>query len=691
MPYQCPNIRIGGVPIIEQNFAWALVPGSHPYVWSFTVPVGSGLNDRLAAVKNPTEIVVEVTGGIDADSQVKTLRIQNLYLLEPKFLDDFNVSWSIADVRWSYRGKKLNFEYNKTRQKNDIKSVVTAGETDPARIRAQFDVFSVGRYVGWSANGGEVAYTVKEILDLELSKLGITLDKSLEDKSYIIENVKMEGVDVYAGIDELLAKSRQSLGIKLDGTLYVYSLDFFDETKITAIEQLGTVHKTGPGKLYRQDLSRVRPSKIKVRFKRLNEVRVIAASSEDIAIGASLEINPDPPLILPDDIRQRKVFGCENVLPVPFPIEFGGTQYNINEYIPIHLYLSILGVPEFDLRRYWFSDQLKYRLTEKLRGGLPATQLVDAQAATIAHTIKQHYRQTYMIDPFIMDRIEQWNTRRVAVVDTYSAFTPPSPVWADFCMVPRRRHPYRAKNLGLWSTYAHNVLVKDNDPARERGTAANLSVVNQELGVFRVVYPPLLDQTIAEIIPSAVDNIPGGLVGTSNSVWAQADLKAQHTMEAMISVIWSVDEKDIFDSDNKYFTFEVDYSAQGGSGPDIEFLSRLEYARYQMRELNTTIVPPEVPLNTGVISAIAQAEGAKLINQHIDRLVGLVKVAGVADIELTGNIQAIIYQFSVGAGLETVVDLRSVPPAPTIEQQVPQEALALLKKQVSSIQHGVAQ
>lgn len=694
----CPYFTIGDAAMMEQNIAWAMIPGATPYITNFVVPVGQ-LNDALLAVQNPTTLRLYCTGGTTGSPDTKSLVISNIYLLQPKNIDPYMVQWSVADIRWGWRGKKLYCKYNKTRQANDKILATNPPDTDPAILRQQYSSFSAGRYVPWSVKDG-VPWTVKEILEAELVKLGISVAAiQTEDKSYIVENIEMDGIDIYAGITELLSKSRMNLGILTNGDVYPYSLDFFDETPIEGVLHTQNLCKTGPGILYRQDQKRVRPTKINVRFEKLQEVRVISKSSVDTPSGQAITISARPPTVLPQDIVERRAIACENVISVPYPVTSAGVTYNIGEYLPMWKYLSIIGLTELELQQHWFATRLERRVSElfRVQAGSGLTAIIDAQAANVASALRHNYRQTYQIDPFMADRMKTWMNRRVKIIDNYSHFQPPSPLWSDFCIVPKRRHPYVAKGLGLWATHAYNWYANTYDEFRQRPTAGTIDIVSQQLGVFRVSFPGLIDRTLEEIIPSAVENLPGGYAGSGNAFWEQAYLASTHTLETIISVVWDLDYQDQYDSTRKFWQISIPGSIAGiTEGPEIDFLSRQDYAREGIREdtaplFGGGIVAGAIPRieNQNILSAVANAEAAKLLNQQRDRIVGQVKVAGIPEgLKLLGNIKAIVYQFSPKAGLETIIDARDIPPDPSIEQQVPADVLAYLKKQVYKSRTG---
>ena len=170
----------------------------------------------------------------------------------------------------------MYYSYNKTKIKNQQGFGIGVPETDPASLRRSFDAFKVGRYVTWSVKDGTTPYNMREIVELELEKVGINIIHNAEadQGAYILENIEAEGDDVYFGLQKLLLKSRLQMGITLDGNIYVYSLDWYDKNKDVLMQQLQDKLKTRASIIYEQDKNRIRPRQIYVNFQKKEEIRV---------------------------------------------------------------------------------------------------------------------------------------------------------------------------------------------------------------------------------------------------------------------------------------------------------------------------------------------------------------------------------------------------------------------------------
>lgn len=688
MVWKTPNINIGGVPIIAQRFSWALTAGVLPFKNRFLV--SPSLSLQLEKIQNPTYIELKLTGGVTGNPDPVILRFENIYLLEPQKVDPYHVSWELADSRYSWRGLKLYCNYNKTRAKNQIGVAVAAAETEPAALRKPFEIYAIGRYLPWSVKlESQKPYNMQEIAEIELKKLGIPVTLNPNHRgAYVVENVLYHGTDIYIGIQDILHRSRLNLGIRMDGSVYVYSVDFFDDTQIDIIAKLKDQKKLEPQILYRNDLKRVRPKKINVRFQKQVEVRVI-----DVGAGENFKgLYPNLPLWSQKDIDNRRVIGCRNVMPVPYETLRLNSKppqyYKIGEWVLVDEYIRAIGLSDFNVRTKWHVDLLEkdYARKREIDLGIAPSLANEQVAYHIISAIRQHYRQTYQFDSWIMDRIESWNATRTAVINNYDHYSPKSPLFSDYCVLPVFRYPGMARRTVGWDRLAYNWIINEKDPYRRRPTLGTVTKINQQFGIFRIEYPPLVDMHIKKIYPFALDPLPYPSLTPSVSSLKDSYIKKEHTLETIISVVWSTDTKDNFSGRSKYYNFNVDFTNQGGIAPrNFDYLSKTEYARIPIKELNEEgkiINNPDKPINEGLLQAIANSESAKIINSLRDRYVGIVTLAGAIKMDITGNIKYIRYNFIPKSGLSTTINMAMFPPDPTLVQTLPQKAINFLEKQV---------
>jgi hypothetical protein len=288
-----------------------------------------------------------------------------------------------------------------------------------------------------------------------------------------------------------------------------------------------------------------------------------------------------------------------------------------------------------------------------------------------------------------MDLIKQWDARRVSVIDNFSRYTNTSPLFANCCFIPNSRVPSVAKRDAAWKVIAYNWDVDSEDFYRIKPASGTVRVEHSGLGIYSVSYPSDIDNVIQTIIPSKVDNIPEGAptAGASGYLWMTAALSEFHICETILSVVYHAKQVGGFTFPDKYKSYEFNYTNEDGQGPDIEYLSRMEHARFPVLQPISDqgdydiTYKPDRPQNELYLSTMAACEAAKIMNFYKDRIIGTIKVAGWRDILLNGNIHSITYSFG-NKGLTTEINAEYIPPDPRYEQLLPQSMINYLYRHV---------
>lgn len=668
-----------------------------PYITHFTVPRAS--LPALRALDPITTIEMTFYGSTQGKLGITQLVIDRVWIIEIKEVDQYWGNVVIADTRWGMRGRKVTCGYNLTRIRNEKQKAPIPADSSPARLSQNFRIYSKGRYLPWSVRPDGQPYTMREIVQIELAKWGLNVNYQLGDDegSFVVENVELDNIDVYTGLAELLRRSRLQIGIMPNADLYVYSLDWYDKNLMQNLPRdFNKYDNLSPARINFSEKRNSRPNAVYVRFTKKQEVRFVATKIDNIA---NFEFNEVPIPLSPtlyygqSDIDNGRVIGCQNVIQVPVPLTigswvFGTREVNIGEYIPMDIYLDAIGLSEDVVRTLWFSNQLETFYARKLElaagGTISLTERVFA--TQIVAAIRAHYRQTYQIDPFWMDRIATVENRRVTIIDSFSGYTPPSPVFADFCTILKIRNPVVANGTGSWQENSYNWFVDESDPYRTRPIAATVSVINPQLGIFQIY--PQFDTfgTVAKIIPCAVENMPKMAPFSTNPLWQAANLFPTFSAETIMSVTWRANKAGVYDSNEKYHTVSVNLGSDAGVGPPIEYLSNLEFGRYAVREYNengTERTNPDICANLADVEAIATSEAKKIVNSYKDRITGIITIHGIFPGRLSGHMQYISYDWREGSGFSTTVDLRGAPPSPTLFETLPPSTLAIVKKQVT--------
>lgn len=693
-----PSIKIGGVPILEQNFRWAKTAGVTPYSTFVDIPIS--LDFDMRQTKNPVDVEIKFRGGVGAQNvnKEKSFTIKKCFLHEPKVVSEFHVRWQLSDSRFLLRGQKCFFNYNEARIKNELgiaspQQLKSNIDTTPAALRAPFDSFARGRYVKPSIKSDNTPFSISEILKIEFAKKGfnVRFPGNISQLDYVMENIRAEGEDFYSCISSLLAKARMNVFMDFSGNLQIYSVDFFDQNTIQPLIDLGNRQKTEAGQFYMSDKRRERPSKVIVRFEKMVET-MISFSDVDSSLREVGNTTPPDRKDAPAEtkinnattvVQAQKLttIPCINVVQANFiPNNFLGT-YNVGEYIEIGEYLRMLGFTKDELRRAYFSDLFANRLSQSLLG-LGTEQL--SLASAIASNVKNSFRQQFMVDPFYLDRIKRWEAKKVTIIDQFSGYRAPSPLFQDYFMAPRAKDIRGARGQ-ITQKQTRSVFIDQFDPQRTKGTPGTIAIVNPDLGIFRTSYPPTTDSVILEVLPSALEDDVNVNPQLGGYLFTQANLSEDHTMETLVSVIWNYDDKDGFDSSNignsagKYHDIEFDFS-QGNAvfgpseGPTVTLMCNREYARFD-RNLNI--------VNNTIIDAVASAESGKMMNKFRDRFGGFLTVPDWIDFPIIGHMSSIIYSFSPNSGASTSFDATTPPFDPSIEQSVPENVRQYLYRQLN--------
>src|SRR3972149_1094857 len=302
-----PAITIGGVPIQEQNFTWELTSGVHPYTTHITLP--NSLSNKLLAIQNPTNIVVNVWGGF-GDFQPLSYEIKNVYLLEPRQVDPYHATWTIADARYIFHGAIMQASYNMTRIQNSFGTSNISPMGSPAELRADFDLFNQGRYIPNTVKNDGKPYTALEIAQSEAKYKGVIIGAIGTDQSYYLENIQFFGEDWYACMANILSQARLDMGINLAGGLYIYSVDFDPEKGFEKLIGYQNSRSCSSSTLFVQDRKRIRPKQINIWYEAKQEIWVSAVETEYDFKNQSLLTTGKDPLWSKEDASYGNAIGA---------------------------------------------------------------------------------------------------------------------------------------------------------------------------------------------------------------------------------------------------------------------------------------------------------------------------------------------------------------------------------------------
>lgn len=197
-----------------------------------------------------------------------------------------------------------------------------------------------------------------------------------------------------------------------------------------------------------------------------------------------------------------------NVLPLPDP----NTTINGKEYVQgtwhefsTGLYAAWnatvaarIPISEAAINLWWFAGKLQ-QLYAKF-GELNPLELW----AQRVNAIHNHYRQTFQINRRWMDRMQSIRNYRVGILDTENGTRAPSQAFTDYC-VRADDLTVRVQNVGNlgFNIFGYNALLKD-----AKAAPVDVQLLDSDIGILHLDYVADPWGISAEIIPSAVDNIP---------------------------------------------------------------------------------------------------------------------------------------------------------------------------------------
>jgi len=707
-PFEKVSIWLEGVPLTKQAFSWSFLPGPSPYVCFLTFP--NELHRAVSQLSNPVTVTIVADGEIAGKKEKDTIKIENLYLIEGRQEDKYHWSWELRDSRFLWRGEKITLKANRTWKTNLFAEGETVTGKDPGALRLQFVRYAKYRYIPWSLKNEAKPWTALELLEEAFNQLpGPKPGQWPPDNGFIQENIAFEEEDSVSVLSTLCNMARVNIGIDLAGNPYIYSIDELDKKNINNFIPLDRMIVEG-GVVYRENRHRIRPPRCQVKFRKKQEV-IVRFQPQDYRYQA--KDNKRWALTSTSNITQKlidegRAVCCQNVVRLPNDIQYGGKWYQRNTYMLLNDYLSAIKLTEKQIREAWFKDLLliyhaglgNSSVTVGAQGEL------DLQAAMQVRALQRAYRRIWQIDPYFVQRWESWEAIRCAVVDAVTGFSSPSPVWQDICILPQLRPPtikrVQAKLFNVHGGY--NWIIFEKDPKRIAPlTVASISILDAELGIFEVTFPDYINSVIHDIIPSAV-TIPPSVAPTAPlHTWEGCHLREQFEFETIISVVPALDKKGKMTED-QFQSVKVSNRTRPAKGPEIEYLSTLEVARFPvlmgLSEQNLGLgktklseakaaIARDLPINLGYIVPLAQAEASRIFLGYIDRWAGYASCAGVdmKKLKLFGQCQRITITWNENdGGLKSFYDLTQRPGPPELQNFLPTYAKKYLYKQLPKVQ-----
>lgn len=721
-----PEITIvastGDIHIPEQNLNWEFIRGTFPFCTSISLPYDLA-RKLLIDVSNPISLRIKYWLYEGHAEVLEDRLIENLYIIDHVVIDKTEIHIRIADKRWLFTGVKVTCAYNVTYAMNQKLSAIPETFT-PSELRRPFETISSGRYASWSIKTNNKPYTVGEIIQEISTQHNISISKMfLDSYDYIAENIIFNNADLTTVLDQLLRIGGLSLGIKPNGNLYIFSLySYLDDLNHNYLEDLEK-KKLIAGNLFWQDKRLGRPEAIRVNFEKISEVAIMAVEELgdwSIYNNAPLPIPIEPPSTLKGKIYQaavlssetswdngiRKCIGCVNVLPCPFYMNVNGRNINVGEWVTFKDFFSALGIPkyiDFICQSGFFGNTLEIRILYTLMalsGSVNPTLALRRKSIIIASLVRNHFRLTYMLDPYYRQHIKEIKAEKVSIINTFDQKHSPSPVIIDYCLVGSVRIPF-LKNVVEAGEYlkssinfdANQVDFPFNYDITEASNSSSpffVSVADNAVFVFKLSPVIPIETEAAQIFPYMVAPYAPFPAAYEYPCLSFCYPAKTHTMVTFLSIVWNTALPETSGqpeySNRRFYPFFIspnctvlppDYPI--GVNPlakfhEIEIRSTKEIARFPFPCYD------RIAENEGILLAIAYYEAGKIYNIYKNRCCGTITYSNLdEDIRLVGNIQFIRWNISLsGSGFTTTVNLYENIPMPEIETQLNQKQIDYL-------------
>lgn len=643
---------------------WELRPGIQPFVGEFTRE--ATVTEAWLKSQKADFISVEIAGRV----------FRKLRVLRAIQVDPWHVMFRVADRRHRWRYVRTFGRFNLRRRVNDNLRVVdlTAAlepeQVSESSLRDDLRTIAVQRYRRWSVKDGGEARTAKELAILTM--LGILealgedpadFDQAgadgLPDNGEVPDMLEHLGATVEESLGSLLRRAELNVRVDDDGTIRFY--DPFERARFPALSFKAGAYR-------RPDLSRIRPEVYEVYCLAEHDVRVKFQAIGAQTTTARVDDNKA-------DVDPKQFLFCHNVLQLPEDTEINGTVHKLGTWVPVADALATWRISEADVRSLWFfgGEGLKIKYARAVSpNGVP--YFVPRQLRRV-QAILQHYRQSFMLHARLLDMLRSWKAETSAVIDPVSHARQPSPVFGEWyelfpntplllaALVNSPNPPGMGQNM---SSFAEYDVGRPGGSAQQQTSLdppqtapAELKVIDEDLGVFRVEYFGSLDGSVAERIPSRVDSemqvFDPGVRQQLQFTSRNMKLASSFRLETVVSVIFGApnsSETDPRKAEDLFYAkaFMFDEAEHGkGLVPRMQLFCRVDTARFNEHgEL----------ANADQIDALLEAEARSAARSFDDRPVGVFTAVHRRGDEwfVNGHVRAIRFTLDRNGSVKVIVD-----------------------------------
>ncbi len=480
-----------GVPITNAtDVSWSVRSGTTPT--TTTIVVAEKFADRVRGQMGKAgTLEVSAEGGLG-------YTVRDVYVIDetPTGHPEM-VAFTLADRRYKWVREHVTRRYNIRRRTGD-RRLLTEGQ--PVGVPA--DVPDYAYEAATLLNGQP--WTARDIVQDVLASVdpdgGEASLSGLPSRTIPVEGLELDDSGA-AALDRALEHViGAAVYLDLDGVVR-----FLDETDVntanTLLKRLGPP-VVGQGIASKVDYAGLRPAWVDVLFTVEQELKFTSLDE-----GGTYSQ------------RGNTTKYMENVLPVPdLSLAVGGRTVARGTWITVDEAFAAWGVPTVaagakipggaaplalthDLvRTLWMGGRL-----EAVYAGV-GDFVADADWAARIRAIRQHYRQTYRISPYWMNRIRSLSDERVAIIDPENGVRAPAFVTANYAYAPSVR--------GRWVDPNRQGIVINVDAYSDSLTAAKqapatVSILDEQLGILHLTYMGDALGLHQAVYPCKMDNAPG--------------------------------------------------------------------------------------------------------------------------------------------------------------------------------------
>lgn len=502
-------VTLAGIPLAgTAPITWRFTTGAQPFVTSMSVHESQW---DAVADKIGEDVALRIVDSRGTETIVQKLSILHEIPATAPHLRTFLV----ADRRWRWPYQLVVRDYNITRKSGNRTSL---GTNVPVEVLVTVDEYEYRRS---SLNRNGFRWTAEEIVADVLEEVMRTPSGS----EWVIDSFPIESGGGGGGGREAGQLSIQNVSLRDGGDAavsralaYVPGAEVWvdadgvvrviDGTDLRAADEYmdQLPPSTWDGEVGTMiDRAAIRPQGVVVHYQR--EVECMFSLDQDMGETASTP-NRDEPFL-------------ENVIPTVDPLttitdydpESGrsvtrtvpaGTWVEAKQWLAAMDEIRPTGVPwDWEtVSTFWLVGDLDGVL------GVRADTSEVANVAARVGALKQHFRQTYRINRRFMQRIADLKDVRVALLDPVTGSRAPASVWSQVCSKASNkglRIPSRINREAawLWTNISH--LPSSGEAIIESPPGpASVSIVDRDLGIFRVDWLTSVYGTETDIVPCHV-------------------------------------------------------------------------------------------------------------------------------------------------------------------------------------------